>query len=383
MPQPRPKITDDDLTRLRSGLRCEAISLAPAPANASAGHAGRWRINTGAVMAQYIYHLDNNEPVLVVLDLATATLHRDKLQANYMHCSWEVVGNWSNIALTDQGIDADLVLYTPTDDDHDTTRERLAAAAYVYDLQRRDHPWEVSIESDHGDTITYERVLAGQPVTVNGTTYDADHYTRPLYVARHATIKGAAIVDYGADAATSQIAARARAAHHQDPQLPPQEITMDPKERLAALTARHPATRHGLIAMAIVAGKTDDDIDAEITEEDRKDALAAKDAEIEALKATVAEKDEEITALKAQADEDDDEDDDDEAVKAAALAARALKAGATKPPAGGNAGDGDPAPKTFFAAQRLICAENPKLRGTAIRAAIFRRWPDLRPEHLR
>jgi len=381
MPQvPHPEHDDANLALLRSGLRCEAISLADAPTGAPTGAAGRWRLNTGAVMAQWLYDLDPHHPVYVVLDLDTATTHRKTLAANYMHWGYEIVGRWENISITHDGIDADLTLYIPDDADDDTTRERLASASFVAAMLRRDHPWEVSIETDDGMTIQYERVLAGAPVTVNGITYEADRFDRPLYIARHATIKAAAIVDYGADPYTAQIAARAR-AQSSTPPIAQETSPMDAKERMAALTARHPAPYHGLIASAIIAGQTDDEISASISAEEAE----KKDKEIEALKAQMAEKDQEIEALKAKEHEDEDKDEEEEdpaKVQARAISARASARTVTT--AGTDEANGsDDAPKTYIEAQRLICRENPKLRGPAVRSAVFARFPDLRPEFLR
>jgi hypothetical protein len=376
MPAPHHTPTDADLIRLRSGLRCEAINLADAPADALPGHAGRWRLNSGAVMAQYLWSLDRDHPVLVVLDLATCTPARAQMRANYMHHGWDLVGRWVNVSVSPTGVEADLLLYVPTESDAETTRERLSAAAYVADLLRRDHPWECSIEGDDGRTVTYERVLPGSPVTVNGSTYQAEDYDRPLYIARHCTLVAAAIVDQGADPDTARIAAQALRRTHPTTTHPETATMPTAKERLAALRAKHPATRHGLIASAIIAEQTDDEIEQAIAAEDLKDAQDQV-ADLAAKLAAAQTQIDELTAKLAAADAEDDD--------AAAVAARAAATGAALSASGSTAtiapaGSEAEPPATFHAAMRLVCGGDSTLRGPAARAEIFRRWPSLRPQ---
>lgn len=162
------------------------------------------------------------------------------------------------------------------------------AAADVVASGKNGYPWQASIQAS---ISAREFVDAGKSAKANGK-----NWAGPVLIARKTKLLEISFVDLGADDTTSASIA-ASAAN-------PMESCMDLKPRKEALLAAHPQHEAAILA-ALVDGKDDTTIKAEIEAADIKAEREAKAKELADLQAAVeAAKAELDKAVKAAADKD-------------------------------------------------------------------------------
>lgn len=324
----------------------------------------RWRLNSGARMHTSVAQLGDIE---LIIDLASVTFDSPEIPMLREHGRRpstspddyyiNAIGRWSEASADAQGIWGTPNIYTPK-----TPLEEkmgcLLEGAEVAALMERGHPWQASVKI-YGD---YEQVAPGQSIEVNGRVEVAnDDLDAPrLYVCRRGIVTEASVCLFGADSQTGAVAASRST--------PTQATETTMSDRLEALLKRHGNKHAGVIAIALAAKKTDDQIAVELSDAqdaDHKAALAAKDAEIAKLNeantansAKLAELQTKLDALKT-GDETKDEKE-------------------TPPATKGESSNS--APKSIVAGMAILKREGSKLDGFKLKAATLTRWPALRKE---
>lgn len=326
----------------------------------------RWCLNSGARMQTSVAQLGDIE---LVIDLASATFEHPEISMLREHGrkpspsadSWDnsyinAIGRWTGTSVDAAGIWGTPIVYTPDptkplESDMPCLREGAEVAA----LMERGHPWQASVKI-YGD---YEQVAPGQSVEVNGRIETAnDDLDAPrLYICRRGIITEASVCLFGADSNTGAVAA-SRSNSTQAT-----ETTMS--DRLEALLKRHGNKHAGVIAIALAAKKTDDQIAAELSDAadaDHKAALAAKDEEIAKLNETNTANATKIAELQSKLD--------------------ALKTDepTTETPPATKGESSNAAPKSIIAGMAILKKEGFKGNGFQMKSAALSRWPALRKE---
>ncbi len=343
-----------------------------------AGSAPLWRLNSGAEMVTCIDGLNQNAPIILVVELASVTFSAPEIEMMREH--WiGPIGRWTQLAVDMNGPKGPGIYGSPIFYTSETDAERdmylLREADEVAALLRRKHPWQASVEIG-GPVEQYQLVPPGESVTVDGVAHLAPvgPNVMPLYVLHAGICSEASVCLRGADTETGPtlLAARAAAAAKLAATKPtPKDITMD----LKALLAKYPDEKcHGKIARLHAAGQTAEQIATALLADEK----TSVDAEIATLKANLE------TANKAAAD-----------AKLAAdtkIAELQGKIDALKPPADGAApaasvtagaegGAADAklaAPKSVSEGIARLQAAGVKGDGFALRKATLAKWPALR-----
>jgi hypothetical protein len=274
-------------------LTGEAVAQVDAGAKTPKTNGGRWRLNAGSEMQTMVWGVNMGrdgypEPIRCIIDLAAATFEAGVVPALFAHSSYALIGRWSDLSASDEGIDGDLTLYLSKDA---AEAAALPDALKVKVCMDHDHPWQASVGAYPADGVDgYERIDEDDEIELNGRTYSGAGEL-PLYVMRNACIFESSVVLWGADGNTGRIAAAlldpvthlraARAAASKEP-------SMATPAPVAA--ARGPSHLKTLLAAnkgyetVVSAAFADDKSDAEIA------ALVsgAKDARIAELEAAAA-----------------------------------------------------------------------------------------------
>lgn len=334
------------MTFRKALMRCDAISIsAPADddkkADAAMGkmRAGRWRLNAGSRMMMCIGGVNedadgNSQPINVILDMDTLEVP-DRAPALADHDDSKVIGVWNNLSVEGGELSGDLTLAMPIDDrEAAALQDAVRASALI----RAGVPWQASV----GVEATYELVTPDAPVTANGQLVAVDAADEfPVYVARKGSLFEASVVLRGADSNTGQIAAKASKT---------KGIIMSDKLSLKELLAKHSAHK-ALVAELFADDKSATDI-----------ATAVHDAELKTARDEGASLRKELEDLKAS---------------------RISKADMTasgKAPAAGHRSSEESDGTSWLEARASVMAENPKLKGQALNAAVARKFPGARPE---
>ena len=351
------------------GARCAMAAEAIAPAaNAPAGAAPLWRLNSGAVMLTRVQGLNQGAPILLVIDLATVQFAAPEIDIMREH-SVGPIGRWTNLVSTltgpkGPGIYGSPILYTPATE-AEADMWLLREAAEVQALLTRKHPWQASVEIG-APVDSYEFVAPGETVSYNGQDYTApDGPNDPsMYVVHNGVVPEASVCLRGADTQTGPTLFASKNASTTS--------TKDNPMDLSALLAKYAEKHHGKIARLHAAGKKADEIASALLADDK----AATDGEIADLKAKVAESEKNHAAVLAERD-----------AKVAELQGKldALKSPTEEtevtPPAGtdgGKATSQNAAPKTVTEGMARLQAAGVKGNGFALRKAVLAKWPGLR-----
>lgn len=211
----------------------------------------------------------------VVVDLAGMTIPSQKIPIQADHDMAAGVGHTEKVVVDGGKLLAEGVISRGT-----------PFAVEVVLSSRNGYPWQASIGASADDV---EWLKDGLSASVNGQTV-----TGPMNIVRKSTLGEISFVPLGADSNTSASVAANKTQEGRG--------MSDLKERRAALIQAHGEAHAGIILAALVDGKDDAEIAAEI-QAAQLDALAQRaakaEADLAAAKEQLAAKDEEIAQLKA------------------------------------------------------------------------------------
>jgi hypothetical protein len=258
---------------------------------------GLWLTYTGAVVCTAIEGLNGDEPIRLVIDLATLSLAGPEIPALAEHQM--PVGKWLDTVIDPVApsiIGRLKLLDTPPES---RGLPMFDAALQLRLSMQQGQPWQASIRAEAGEGGGYEMLT--QPTVVNGAQVElaAD---MPTYVLRGGVLKEKSIVLFGADDRTMQVAASAtalRTTHHLESTMSDDKKPTI-KERLDAHTAKLGAARRPALAVLLAEGCTDEEVSQKIADEDAaamKAQLADLTTKLEAATKLNAELTEKLAAL--------------------------------------------------------------------------------------
>jgi hypothetical protein len=219
----------------------------------------------------------------VIVDLAGMQIPSQRIPIQYGHDMSAGVGHTERVVLDGGKLLASGIISRKT-----------AHAEEIVASSRNGFPWQASIGAS-ADQVEF--VKQGEQAAVNGQTVEG-----PVNIVRASTLGEISFVPLGADnQTTASVAAR-------KPEQEGRGMT-DLKERRAALIQAHGEQHAGVILAALVDGKDDAEISAEIQAANHAALVAERDAavaqvaqlqaDLEAIKASLAERETQLAGVKA------------------------------------------------------------------------------------